>query len=492
MMIVMPTNRGTGLLIFPNRCSGTLSKMHWQRFRATAEECLKYRENKCFNHSSAPQLGSIKRTTITFLRFSEAHIRNRRWYGWWASATSENAGGRIVDRREKCGDYRDDTPEKWPRTDRKRAALVKTAHKIGFILRIVVVGRVPFSWCGQCFVATAEKWLLRWITADHLVHALRMVLETAPWHIRHGNDAGLDFASLLWQLWICVIGFREFVPIFAGLFVFFECGMVFEIFAICDDVVETVICIQLLLLLLFADTRRAGLQFGILFEQQVRLILIGLACASFACRWRCWFGHRLMVFLVGHQFAATVFQRFLCCDRCGRGFRHNLLRCGKRRLWHNSNRIDNQRGRILIDRIRFRWCIVCWFGYIAFRTARWALCCGRRCWWLTHFGYCSEGATKKVKKKTIYNCPKSMRRKRYLKPDTYSTVGFFFTFFFSPSISMSRSTLDRSVSGVFERDRRVSRLLFSSSIITRQYGRWSTKTRVNEAKIIFELFHRSN
>lgn len=48
---------------------------------------------------------------------------------------------------------------------------------------------------------------------------------------------------------------------------------------------------------------------------------------------------------------------------------------------------------------------------------------------------------------------------------THSTAGFFLIFLiFSPSLAASRSTLKRNVDGVFERERRVSRLLVSSSI----------------------------
>lgn len=45
--------------------------------------------------------------------------------------------------------------------------------------------------------------------------------------------------------------------------------------------------------------------------------------------------------------------------------------------------------------------------------------------------------------------------------NTYATAGAFLTFFFSPS-SVSPSKLARNVNGVFDRDRRVSRLRSSS------------------------------
>lgn len=200
------------------------------------------------------------------------------------------------------------------------------------------------------------------------------MVQAAARHVWHRNDAGLHFTSLLWQLWICVVGLGEFVPVFAGLFVFLECSMILQIDAVGDAVVKANVG-------LFA-ARCACLQFCILFEQQVWLVLVGFAGSRARG-----FGHRLclMLFLIRQLLAAAVLHRF----RCGHDsrLRHYLFGSSNGR-WHHRHRVGNQCSCFFVHRVRIGrvGVVIRCFSRTAFGT-RWALCCG---WCRRLFGYCSK------------------------------------------------------------------------------------------------------
>lgn len=253
--------------------------------------------------------------------------------------------------------------------------------------------------------------------------------------------------------------------------------MIFQIDSVRDAaaIVETVMG-----LFVVANTWCAGLQFGILFQQQIWFILISFACACWTCGR--WFGDSLWLLLLftWQMFATARLNRFWCWNCCC--FCDRLL-CGGYGRWNNCHRICNQCSCFFVYRICFDRLlnVVCCFCGITFGTL-WTLCCGWSRWL---FSYCSNFLNNILAILAWYHWSTKWI---FISSETYSTVGFFLTFFFSPSISTSRSTLDRSVNGVFERDRRVSRLFSSSLILNLSiYLKFNEKKYLDNADVDFLL-----